>query len=350
VAALSNDAQITLTDAGGDSASITIAAGTTSMDDIVSQLNSDLSATNVDVSASLSEDGNLVFAAANAGENFVVSGTNATFQDAFGVSDQSVEAASSSETAEMEGENSEEVVSDGVTFSGQLQFEVTGSSVVPAMVNVGGANVALTKFQLLNDINSQLSRLDVRASFDEDKLSFESLAVGRDSKVGIRDVSTGSASLESTLKVSDQSRTGTGSSSFSVNVINNNLTFQTGANQNQNNQFSFGSFTSKAMNINDIDFSTAEGRNSFLGRLDDAAEQVSSSRSYIGSQQNGLTSRLNSLGEAFNQSTSSASVIRDADMAKEAMEFNRFQMLQKAGVSMAMQSQLANQQLMNLLL
>lgn len=75
--------------------------------------------------------------------------------------------------------------------------------------------------------------------------------------------------------------------------------------------------------------------------LDDAIVDVSTQRSKLGATQNRLEHTINNLGTSSENLTAAESRIRDADMAKEMMEFTKNNILSQAAQSMLAQ---ANQQ------
>jgi len=81
--------------------------------------------------------------------------------------------------------------------------------------------------------------------------------------------------------------------------------------------------------------------------IDKAIEEVNSKRGEMGAfQKNNLESNLNYLRIAHENSVSSESVIRDADMADEMATFTRNQIMMEASTSMLAQ---ANQNSMTVL-
>ena len=158
-------------------------------------------------------------------------------------------------------------------------------------------------------------------------LSLESSDVGDDSAISVTDVSTGVDNLSSTLGVNDQSVRGVGSSSFTVNVSAQNLNFQTGANQGQSSNFAFGDFSSDSLNLANFSFSDADSRDSFLIKVDSAIERTSQTRSTIGAQSNRFQSQFNSVQTSIQNQTATESLIRDADLAQQAIQLTRDQSL-----------------------
>lgn len=320
---------LSIEDAGGDSVTVNFGSGNITTGEIVDQLNTDLAGANVDVRASLNDQGELVLAGVNSGEEFSITGASSEFARATGVFDQTVRA-EDGERASLEGLNNDEFRSDGLSFQSTVSFNVQdGSGSTATQIDVGGAGVTMTKSELLADINSQLQaggqRVEARYNSD-DQLIFESLDVGSSARVRVEDVSVGSDDLKSALGVSDGARSGSGTTSFRIEASSASLTFQTGANQGQSQDFAFGGFSSGALNLENVDLQTQEGRDDFLGRIDNAVERVSSARSSIGARENRFRSTYDNLSTSIVNSTSVESSIRDADMALESLRQAQQQM------------------------
>lgn len=327
---VTENASTTITDANGDTVNLSITAGTATNSDIVDQLNVDLAAANVDVRASINDDGDLTFAGQNSNEDFVISGTNSGFSDTFGVSDATV-IADASQVASSTGSTNESLQSEGVSFNSQVSFDVGIASGNRINVSLGGANQTLSRDEIESQINDQLQNLGVTVSFnDNNQLVFESNDVGQQAKLSIRDTSGGADSLSSSLGVSDQTASGKGDADFNLNVFGRSLNFQTGANQNQSNQFSFGDFSAGGLNVDEVDFSSADSRDEFLGRVDAAIDDVSSARSSIGSQENRFQSQFRNLESSSLNLAESESRIRDLDVALAAVQQSQDDALLKA--------------------
>ena len=320
---------VTIADAGGDAVTVSFGSGNITTDEMVNRLNTDLSAANVDVRASLNDQGELVVAGVNSGEDFSITGASSEFGRATGIFDQTVRA-KRGERGSVEGQNNDELLSEGLSFQSTVSFEIQGGSAKPAtQIDVGGAGVTMTKSEILADINSQLQaggqRVEARYNGD-DQLIFESLDVGSSARVSIEDVSAGSDTTKSTLGISDGARSGSGSTSFRLEATSSSLTFQTGANQGQSQDFAFGGFSAGALNLENVDLQTQEGRDDFLGRIDNAVERVSSARSSIGARENRFRSTYDNLSTSIVNSTSTESSIRDADLALESLRQAQQQM------------------------
>jgi flagellin len=86
-----------------------------------------------------------------------------------------------------------------------------------------------------------------------------------------------------------------------------------------------------------------------LDNLDDAIENVSTTRSSFGAVQNRLEHRLNNLATYQENLVASESRIRDVDMAAEMVNFTKLGILQQAGTSMLAQANQAPQSVLALL-
>ena len=130
----------------------------------------------------------------------------------------------------------------------------------------------------------------------------------------------------------------------------NSLSFHIGSNSNQTTSVSFKS--SKAQNLGsgvdndsgfrsfaDVNLMTAPGARDSLDIIDKAINDVAANRGYMGAfQKNTLESNLNYLRNAFEQVTSSESVIRDADMAEEMAKFTRHNIMMDTSTAMLAQA------------
>ena len=152
--------------------------------------------------------------------------------------------------------------------------------------------------------------------------------------------------------------------------------FQIGANSNQSMQIDMSDMRSQALNITNntgsvsvtasngkvayytaasnvtngtdntntefaLDVSTHEKATAAISVLSDAIQTVSAERSKMGAYQNRLEHTINNLGTSSENLSAAESRIRDVDMAKEMMEFQKNNILSQAATSMLAQ---ANQQ------
>jgi flagellin len=124
-------------------------------------------------------------------------------------------------------------------------------------------------------------------------------------------------------------------------VTDNGLVFHIGANQGQTTKLNIGEVDTETLNVDDIDISSQDGAETAISSLDQAINSVSSERSKLGAIQNRLEHTINNLGTSSENLTSAESRIRDVDMAKEMMNYQKTSILQQAAQAMLAQ---ANQQ------
>ena len=149
-----------------------------------------------------------------------------------------------------------------------------------------------------------------------------------------------------------------GGKAGTVTFSQNSLTFQVGANSDQYAEISMRSIKTNDLgrgennksnfkSLSQILVLNADQAQDAIRVIDQAIEEVSASRGSMGAfQKNNLESNLNYLRIAHENSVSSESVIRDADMAEEMATFTRNQIMMEASTSMMAQ---ANQNSMTVL-
>jgi len=126
------------------------------------------------------------------------------------------------------------------------------------------------------------------------------------------------------------------------------LILQVGANSGSENQLDISDAliksTATALNANlntgyvSTAFQTSNGANAFINVVDSAINKVSSSRSKIGAYQNRLESTLSSLDVRYQNMASSLSTIQDTDVASEAANLTKAQILQSVSASLLAQA------------
>lgn len=103
------------------------------------------------------------------------------------------------------------------------------------------------------------------------------------------------------------------------------------------------------LSINSVNVSTMAGAVSALSLVDNALKSVNSLRATLGAYQNRLEFTINTLAIQEENSASSESAIRDADIAQETIRFTRNQILVNAGTSVLAQSNVVPQTALQLL-
>jgi flagellin-like hook-associated protein FlgL len=133
------------------------------------------------------------------------------------------------------------------------------------------------------------------------------------------------------------------------------LWIQTGANAEQGVLLSIADMSAEALGLKD-DIGTklidvrqedANAISRLLTVCDTAQEYVSQERAKLGAMQNRLEHSMRSVDNSAENLSAAESRIRDADMAKEMMEYNKSNVIAQAGISLMAQ---ANQLPQNVLL
>lgn len=127
-----------------------------------------------------------------------------------------------------------------------------------------------------------------------------------------------------------------------VNVSDNSLVFQLGANAGQTSSIAFDKVTSSALgtgvanvafgSLSQISVTTTSGAQDSIEVVDAAIAEVSNLRGRLGAfQQNTLESNANNLRATLENTIAAESVIRDTDFAEEIANFTKQQVLLQAG-------------------
>ena len=146
-----------------------------------------------------------------------------------------------------------------------------------------------------------------------------------------------------------------------VTFMQNSVQFQTGQNVGHNNRVSLKSMRAAELgngipnetgfrSLNEISLLDGQKALDSMQIIDRAIEEVAASRGELGAfQKNLLESNINYLRIAHENTLSSESVVRDADMAKEMSNFTRNQIMMESSVAMLAQSNARPLQVLKLL-
>lgn len=118
------------------------------------------------------------------------------------------------------------------------------------------------------------------------------------------------------------------------------VTFQIGANGSEDQRVTLyiDDMGAGGLGISDVDVSDRESANKSIGIIDNAIEKVSMQRAALGAQHNRLEYTISSLTTAAENLTDAESRISDADMAKEMMNYAKFNILFQAAQAMLAQA------------
>jgi len=108
--------------------------------------------------------------------------------------------------------------------------------------------------------------------------------------------------------------------------------------------------TAGAAGLNaDVDVSTQSGAQTALASIDTAIDTLANARAVIGRTQNQFGFASANLASTVENLSAANSVIKDADMAFETVDFTKNQILLQAGTSMLAQANQSPQSVLSLL-
>jgi flagellin len=229
----------------------------------------------------------------------------------------------------------------GLTISESLQSQENGSQVASDNAQ-GGVNLLQTAEGDLGIIQDNLQRirdLAVQAA-NGTNATTERNAIKDEVGQRIHEISRlAKSSAFNNIKLLDGTQT--------------TVSIQIGANFNATaislNSLTIGSPLGRAdataLGVNDTStgfldsfFTSSMKASSFIGKIDTAIATISTRRSTIGSLQNRLTSTIDSLAVKKENLAAADSRIRDVDVAKEAANLTKNQILQQASTSLLSQA------------
>ncbi|MFE8696510.1 flagellin [Cytobacillus sp. FJAT-53684] len=347
VAGLDDNRTLTF-DVGGVSKSITLSAGTKSIDDLVTELNTALDTQVGGAGVSITKEGNrLKVVNENAGSTGTFSNFGGTAAQALGFTNATI--------------------TNGKDTNNTMRFVVEGNNVD---VTLGAGTYSKDQIASLieSEINTQYSGKDVNVELTSgNALKISSGEEGTAGSVTI-DTSGQYAAGASALGFDGTDVTDAGS-----NGNSDDLKMQIGANNAQTMSISISDMRAKSLGISgsadaaqgvvanskfagannvtngtnnsnveaSLDVSSVETATAAIEVLDKAINKVSEERSKLGSYTNRLDHTINNLGTSSENLTAAESRIRDVDMAKEMMNQTKNSILSQAAQAMLAQ---ANQQ------
>jgi flagellin len=144
-----------------------------------------------------------------------------------------------------------------------------------------------------------------------------------------------------------------------TNTVTASMWFHIGANMDQRIQVFIGTMSAQGLGIQSpaglphsasfISISTPDKANTVIGVLDKALKIVSKQRADLGAYQNRLEMARTGLSVGAENLQASESRIRDTDMAREMVEYQKNQILTQASQAMLAQANQAGQQVLQLL-
>ena len=145
---------------------------------------------------------------------------------------------------------------------------------------------------------------------------------------------------------------------FAQDSVSGPMQLHVGANMDQREKIYIGTMTATALGIigaqqggedKMISMSSVDGANMALGALDNALKQINKQRADLGAYQNRFEMAYNGIAIASENMQAAESRIRDADMAKEIVDYTKNQILIQSGTAMLAQANAQPQAVVRLL-
>ncbi len=134
-----------------------------------------------------------------------------------------------------------------------------------------------------------------------------------------------------------------------LHLAENTMVLQVGANEGEDMALDIGDMSAHALGLDAVNVMTQESAARAITLIDNANDKVSTQRARLGAYQNRLERTIGSLSTASVNLTQADSRIRDTDMAREAMNFAKLQIIFQSGTSMLTQANQLPQHVMSLM-
>jgi len=139
------------------------------------------------------------------------------------------------------------------------------------------------------------------------------------------------------------------------NVVTASMWFHIGANMDQRTKVYVGTMTAAALGIRNMadgtimTLETPDEANKNIGVIDAALKKINKQRADLGAYQNRMELAVVGIDVAAENLQASESRIRDADMAKQMVEYTKNQVLSQSGTAMLAQANANSQLVLSLL-
>ena len=139
------------------------------------------------------------------------------------------------------------------------------------------------------------------------------------------------------------------------NTVTGSMWFHIGANMDQRTQVYIGTMSAMALGLRNVGdesimtLETPDEANRAIGTLDEAIKKINKQRADLGAYQNRLEKTIVGLDIGAENLQASESRMRDANMAKETVNFTRDNVLSQAGTAMIAQANQSSQNVLSLL-
>ncbi|MEK4354666.1 flagellin [Paenibacillus sp. FSL R5-0475] len=215
-------------------------------------------------------------------------------------------------------------ISNGISIENSQDWEFTVDGSIKKQVTLGAGSYTTSDF--INILNNQFDKISagIIAKNDNGILKFE------------REMN-GSSYTVSDLTIIDAAKN------------SNTLHLEVGPNAGNIFIVNLSDARTTALGINGIDFSTIQGAESAISKIDKAIKIVSAERSKFGAYQNALEHIHNNVSNYGVNLTAAESRIRDVDMAKEMMRMTKNNIIAQASQVLLAQANQKPQDVLELL-
>ncbi len=326
---------LAVVDGDGNSQSYVL-TGTSSLDELADKINSDTA-----ITASVSDDGNLVLSQEGV-VSISVSGSGTKALDAAGfdgtetdsnfrlvVSDTSggnglkIEAASGATTATVNALgvnlNDDDGNTLGIALTASSFSDLNAGDLIVNGVEIGEISAGTSTAAMVTNVIEAINKV----SGETGVVAFEA-GDGSNDQIGLRATDGSVVAVE-----------------YGENATDANVLAATGL-QEQNAAVGAGS-------VAGVDISTVAGAQSAIDVIDQALEQINSTRADMGAINNRLDFTVSNLSSISEKTSAARSRVVDADFASETAQLSRAQVLQQASQAMLAQANARPQQVLALL-
>jgi len=139
------------------------------------------------------------------------------------------------------------------------------------------------------------------------------------------------------------------------NVVTASMWLHIGANMDQRERVFIGTMTAKGLGVRNpsddsiLTLSSPDSANMSIGIIDEAMKKINKQRADLGAYQNRLENSVKGLDIGAENLQAAESRIRDADMAKQMVDYVKNQILLQAGTAMLAQANTKSQSVLQLL-
>ncbi|NCB50678.1 MAG: hypothetical protein EOM54_02175 [Clostridia bacterium] len=216
---------------------------------------------------------------------------------------------------------------------------------------VDGATNSLTGISFKDSSGNEAFTLDLTATLDQSATPATLTMTDAMLAIATPVAVTGTGhNYAKTFSASSTDLSATTVSTFSVEeTANEGLTFQVGANEGDDMTIYIDKMDANYLGVASASVATQSGASASIDAVDDAINDVSTQRAYLGAVQNRLDHKIANLDTSAENLTSAESQIRDVDMAKEMTNFTNANILQQAATAMLAQANSLPQNVLSLL-